>query len=130
MGQQQLLLIILGVIVVGIAVAVGINFYGANSVSSNRDAVIADLTTLASNAHDYYRKPASLGGGNGSFAGWTVPSSLSQTGNMSLAVVATVAAQRISLLGTGKDIGTDGVTTVTVTMIISPNSATSTTINN
>jgi len=46
MGQQQLLLIVLGVIVVGIAVIVGINLFTVNAVSSNRDGVTADLTNL------------------------------------------------------------------------------------
>ncbi len=42
MGQQQLLLIILGVIIVGIAVAVGITMFQDNAVDQNRSAVIAD----------------------------------------------------------------------------------------
>ena len=43
MGQQQLLLIVLGVIIVGIAVVVGINVFTASSANANRDAVIADF---------------------------------------------------------------------------------------
>ncbi len=35
MGQQQLLLIVLGVIVVGIAVVVGINLFNANAEASS-----------------------------------------------------------------------------------------------
>ena len=54
MGQQQLLLIILGVIIVGIAVAVGITMFQDNAVDQNRSAVIADLTTLAAKAQQYY----------------------------------------------------------------------------
>ncbi len=53
MGQQQLLLIILGVIIVGIAVAVGITMFQDNAVDQNRSAVIADLTTLAAKAQRY-----------------------------------------------------------------------------
>ncbi|MDZ7766193.1 MAG: hypothetical protein U5K00_17525 [Melioribacteraceae bacterium] len=49
MGQQQLLLIVLGVIIVGIAVVVGINVFTASSAAANRDAVISDLTNLSSN---------------------------------------------------------------------------------
>jgi hypothetical protein len=33
MGQQQLLLIVLGVIVVGIAIAVGISLFNANAIN-------------------------------------------------------------------------------------------------
>jgi len=68
MGQQQLLLIILGVIVVGIAVAVGITMFQDNAVSANRDAVTNDLVNLAARAQQFYRRPTALGGGQGSFA--------------------------------------------------------------
>ena len=71
MGQQQLLLIILGVIIVGIAVAVGITMFQDNAVDQNRSAVIADLTTLAAKAQQYYAKPITLGGGGNSFVGLT-----------------------------------------------------------
>lgn len=69
MGQQQLLLIILGVIVVGIAVAVGITMFQDNAVSANRDAVTNDLVNLASRAQQFYRRPTALGGGGNSFVG-------------------------------------------------------------
>ena len=71
MGQQQLLLIILGVIIVGIAVAVGITMFQDNAVDQNRSAVIADLTTLAAKAQQYYSKPITLSGGGNSFVGLT-----------------------------------------------------------
>lgn len=71
MGQQQLLLIILGVIIVGIAVAVGITMFQDNAVDQNRSAVIADMTTLSAKAQQYYAKPVSLGGGGTSFVGLT-----------------------------------------------------------
>jgi Tfp pilus assembly protein PilE len=76
-GQQQLLLIILGVIVVGIAVAVGITMFADSAASSNRDAVIADLQNLAQRAQQFYRRPTFLGGGGNSF-------NLLTTGAMSL----------------------------------------------
>ena len=69
MGQQQLLLIILGVIIVGIAVAVGITMFQDNAVDQNRNAVIADLTNLSAKAQQYYAKPVTLGGGGNSFVG-------------------------------------------------------------
>ena len=67
MGQQQLLLIILGVIIVGIAVAVGITMFQDNAVDQNRSAIIADMTTLAAKAQQFYAKPISLGGGGNAF---------------------------------------------------------------
>ena len=53
MGQQQLLLIVLGVIIVGIAIAVGITMFKTNAQSSNRDQVINDLQNLAAKAQQY-----------------------------------------------------------------------------
>ncbi len=131
MGQQQLLLIVLGVIIVGIAVVVGINVFTASSVNANRDAVISDLTTLAAMAQQYYRKPVAMGGGGNKFKDgpntWSVPSSLKRTNNMSADVVATVTEQQVTLVGTGTEDDPDGGK-VKVTMIFGPNSITSTTI--
>ena len=128
MGQQQLLLIVLGVIIVGIAVVVGINVFTASSTSSNRDAVISDLTNLASMAQQFYRKPTALAGGNNTFTGWTIPTQLATTGNGSY--TATIAAQAVTIVGTGNQTGNDGSTSVKVTMIVGPTAITSTTVNN
>ena len=72
MGQQQLLLIILGVIVVGIAVAVGITMFTDSATSANRDAITNDLVNLSSRAQQYYRRPKSLAGGGNTFTGLTM----------------------------------------------------------
>ena len=72
MGTQQLLLIVLGVIIVGIAVVVGIGIFGNNSQQANADAVLQDCLRVAANAQGYYRKPAMLGGGGKSFVGLTL----------------------------------------------------------
>ena len=71
MGQQQLLLVILGVIIVGVAVVVGIGMFQDNAVDHNRALVIADLKTLASKAQHYYSRPMTMGGGSNSFVGLT-----------------------------------------------------------
>ena len=68
MGQQQLLLIVLGVIIVGIAVVVGINLFNANAEESTKDGVVSDCTNLGAMAQQYYKKPTSMGGGGNSFA--------------------------------------------------------------
>jgi len=74
MGQQQLLLIILGVIVVGIAVAVGIAMFSDSAINANRDSLSNDLVNLASRAQQFYRRPTSLGGGGNSFTRLTTSS--------------------------------------------------------
>ncbi|KAF0152878.1 MAG: hypothetical protein FD143_806 [Ignavibacteria bacterium] len=128
MGQQQLLLIVLGVIIVGIAVVVGINVFTASSSQANRDAVTADLTNLASLAHTYYRKPTALAGGGNTFTGWTVPAPIDTTGNGRY--TATVGAQSVTIVGIGNETGNDGTGKVQVTMIVGPDKITSTTVNN
>ena len=73
MGQQQLLLIILGVIIVGIAIAVGLSLFSAQSVQSNRDAIINDLNNLAAQAYQFRIRPTSMGGGQGDYTTFTIP---------------------------------------------------------
>ena len=89
MGQQQLLLIILGVIVVGIAIAVGISMFASGSVQANKDAIVNDMNNLAANAYQHRIRPCSMGGGAGSYTGvactpanaWIVPTKLDTTEN-------------------------------------------------
>jgi hypothetical protein len=81
MGQQQLLLIVLGVIVVGIAVVVGINLFNANAEEANKDGIVSDCTNLGAMAQQYFKKPASMGGGANSFIGWSLPNGLDSTAN-------------------------------------------------
>lgn len=71
MGQQQLLLVILVTIIVGIATVVAINTFGAAADSANLDAVRQDVAQIAAAAQGYYMKPAMLGGGGRSFEGIT-----------------------------------------------------------
>lgn len=73
MGQQQLLLIILGVIIVGIAIAVGLSLFSAQSIQSNRDAIINDLNNLAAQAYQYRIRPSSMGGGQGDYSSFAIP---------------------------------------------------------
>lgn len=126
MGQQQLLLIVLGVIIVGIAVVVGINVFTASSSSANRDGVVADLTTIASMGQQYYRKPTALGGGGNSFTGFSMPAlssvagdntaTATKTANGSYTV--TVTATELEIVGTGNETGNDGTNPVKVTMTV------------
>ena len=75
MGQQQLLLIVLGVIIVGIAVVVGINLFNANAEESAKDTLVSEGTNLGAMAQQYFKKPVALGGGGNSFTGFgTAPS--------------------------------------------------------
>ena len=81
MGQQQLLLIILGVIIVGIAIAVGLSLFSAQSVQSNRDAIINDLNNLAAQAYQFRIRPSSMGGGQGDYTTFAIPSKMKTNEN-------------------------------------------------
>lgn len=67
MGQQQLLLLVLGIVIVGLAVVVGIQAFGENQKKANSDALVNDGVRIASDAQAWVLKPTAFGGGNGSF---------------------------------------------------------------
>lgn len=71
MAQQQLYLIVLVLVILGLAVTIGIAMFQDNSASANRDAVANDLLSFAARAHEYYRRPAVHNGGGGSYVGLT-----------------------------------------------------------
>ena len=97
MGQQQLLLIILGVIIVGIAIAVGLSLFSAQSIQSNKDAIINDMNNVAAYCYQYKIRPASMGGGGGDYPGLTLPSKMVSNANGSYAV--TPAAGSVTIVG-------------------------------
>jgi len=123
MGQQQLLLIVLGVIIVGIAVVVGINLFNANAVSANRDGVISDLNNLGTMAQQFYKKPSSMLGGGNTFTGWTIPAQLDTTGNGTYTIT-TPGAQSVIITGTGTETGDNGSAKVQATAKVTPTAIT------
>jgi len=127
MGQQQLLLIVLGVIVVGIAVVVGINLFNANAVSANRDGVISDLNNLGSMAQQYFRKPTAMGGGGNTFTGFTVPAILDTSPNG--VYTTTVTATTVTITGTGNEKGDNGSSGVQHRAVVTSNATTITKLN-
>ncbi len=120
MGQQQLLLIVLGVIVVGIAVVVGINLFNANAEESAKDGVVSDCTNLGAMAQQFYKKPLSMGGGGNTFntggpsgAGFEIPASLVSTANGTYA--ATPSGTNCVIVGTPIETSYAWTVTTTVT---------------
>lgn len=79
MGQQQLLLITLGVIIVGIAVITGLILFEHSSNENKRNQIKSEGATLATMAQKYFRLPTTMGGGGRSFVGWTIPALLDTT---------------------------------------------------
>ena len=98
MGQQQLLLIILGAIVVGIMVFVGMTTFDAHSVQSNKDALTSSMQNIAADAYQYKMRPKAFGGGNPSYAGYTVPNKMLRDDNGSYAVSGSILSTQIVFL--------------------------------
>jgi hypothetical protein len=81
MGQQQLLLLILGVIIVGIAIIVGIEMFGAQSTESNKDGLTSSLVNISADAYQYKIRPRTLGGGLPSYLNYSIPLKLQSDEN-------------------------------------------------
>jgi hypothetical protein len=71
MGQQQLLLIILVSIIVGIAMIIAVSSFFQVNENVNETQVYQSLNELAGDAQAYYHKPKTLGGGGRSYEGIT-----------------------------------------------------------
>lgn len=106
MGQQQLLLILLGIIIVGIAIFMGINLFRANAIESKRNIVTNELVNLAAMAQKYYLSPKALGGGGRSFIGWDVPSELRVTATGSYRRES-VTDDSLIIMGVGNEVVTN-----------------------
>ncbi|HQU71623.1 MAG TPA: hypothetical protein PKV71_09635 [Calditrichia bacterium] len=145
MGQQQLLLIVLSVIIVGIAVAVGVNMFRSGAIDANRQALISDVVNYGAKAQRHYRTPTQLGGGSQNFDGFkmngidtanangTYAANNNIPGNNSK-VVGSVAALSgtvgtIYIIGSGNEIGDDGTNPVKVYAKVTADSIVSTIMN-
>jgi len=100
MGQQQLHLIVLGIIIVGLAVITGLGNFQNNAVQSNRDAVIMDLNHLASFSQAYFKKVKGYGGRGHSFIGYAIPTQLENNDNGTYDIISTLP-QKVIIQGTG-----------------------------
>lgn len=126
MGQQQLLLIVLGVIIVGIAVLFGIILFRQNSIDQKRDQLINEGMVVANNAREYFYKPSVYGGGQYTFTGWVIPSQMISSANGSY--VAIVSPNSVEITGTGNEL-VSGTDLVAVKFIVKRDSAITTIIH-
>ena len=110
MGQQQILLIVLALIIVGVAIAISVQLFRANAIESKRDILVEETTYLGTMAIQYFKKPTELGGGNQDFTGWQIPSQMIQTANGNF-MIAAVTPDEVTITGTGSEVvtGTDSI---------------------
>lgn len=126
MGQQQILLIVLGVIVVGLAIAVGLTMFQDYMIDQKRDLLVKECIRLSGLAHEYYRRPTTLGGGGQSFTGWQIDPEIVKTSTSRYSTK--VEAQQVEIVGTG-DILVNGTDSLKVQMIVQPDDFTITPLN-
>jgi len=125
MGQQQLLLLLVGVILIGLAIVIVVKLFDVNALESNRDAVYIDTLSLVANAQHYYQLPRMLSGGGGSFVGYTLPEELVQNENGTY-TVSNVTESSVTITGVGNEQDPEG-RSYQVTTIATPNSVQSST---
>ena len=65
MGQQQLILLVLATVIVGVAIVVGIRAFTENSVKSVADAMTQESVKIANDLQAWKKKPAPFGGQTG-----------------------------------------------------------------
>jgi hypothetical protein len=130
-AQQQLLLITLVVIILGLTIAVAVSMFGDSAVDANRDAVSGDLLGFAARAHEFHRRPSLFNGGGGSFLRLTsdvaglaritnLPGGKSNNGVYSIHTAGTT--DRVVLQGVGTEQTSDGHY-VTVRVLVREGSA-------
>jgi hypothetical protein len=117
MGSQQQLIIIVGVLMVGLSIAIGITLFVDSASASNRDAIASDLESYAARAQVFHRRPRSLGGGGNSFVGFQLSPASSKNSNGEYSVH-DASATSIVIEGFGHEIGYDRSTPVKVAMTV------------
>ncbi len=129
MGQQQLLLIVLGFIVVTTAVIIGINMYTAAETEANREALVSVLISLGSMAQEYYNTPAMFGGGNRNFKKWKIPKSYNKFEGGTFKVKFNKKEQEVTITATGTAKGWNNKKKVEVEANVKPTSMKIKTLN-
>ncbi len=112
MGQQQLLILVLVVLIAGLAIFGGLNLIRANNQSHERDMLIHRMNVLVGEARTYAAKSSNFGGGEGSLKDFEAPASLTASDGMR--IYTTTGQKWILFQGYGTETGNDGQTPVQV----------------
>ncbi len=109
MGQTQLFLVVLGMMLIGIAIYVGVSIFSANTVEDSRNAIIVDLQNFAARANAFYWKPTTQGGGGKSFAGISMSSVYPMSENANAAYhIESAQDDQCIISGVGKVVTSNG----------------------
>lgn len=111
MGSQQLLLIALGIIVVGVAIVAGVGIFDSGQKQADIDGMATEIQLLGQDAIKYYHTPASLLGGGRNFQNWVIPEPRDSTVYGSYVITGTPDALSATIVGT---LNSGGTITATV----------------
>jgi hypothetical protein len=81
MGVQDLLMLVLSIILVGVAVAIGVRMFNDQSHRAAEQYLVQDLESLASHAVALYQTPRSQVGFGRSYSGMTIDNLTSSPSN-------------------------------------------------
>lgn len=62
MGTQQILMLVIGVIIVGLAITVGFVTFNNGSYNSNKSAIAVEMQEMSTRLMQYWMLPTSMGG--------------------------------------------------------------------
>lgn len=122
MGQQQLLLLVVTTVIVGLALIIGVEVFGSSMAKANEDSVRKDIIEISSRLQQYYRTPQELGGGGYNFASSLTFNNIgyyddgvSGTGyeNANGTYTISVSGSVVTIEGTGNEAGTTLTYTLT-----------------
>ena len=139
MGYQQILMLVLGVIIIGISVAVGLDMFTQEMMKMNRQSIISDMNIFAGVANAYYKSPPNMGGGNriwdvdkmGLWFGFNYDVVNNTIVNHNGTYLFSANGDVLTIIGTGTSIGNDGSTNVeAILQLTGENCEIITTINN
>jgi hypothetical protein len=112
MGQQQLLLIVLGAIIVGLGIYGGTRMVAGANQENERDQLVQQMNILVAEAKKYAARPAHLGGGGNDLTGFSAPAMMSTTDRFTINV--TSGTNWVLFQAFGSVTGDDGETPVQV----------------
>jgi hypothetical protein len=115
MGTQQILLIVLSVIIVGAAIAVGITMFNNQAYSANKSAIASDAQSFGTQIVQYYKTPESQGGAGKKvenmtsgkileYIGWGTDTTLDNENGIFSIDVDDPFVDEVTVLGDGKEV--------------------------
>lgn len=122
MGQQQLLLIVLGALIVGMAMYAGLRVMDNINESSDRDQLMSQMQYVIAEARKFAAKPTYLGGGEGTLTGFSAPQNMTITNRFR--IYASPSEGALTLVGFGSVTGNDGENPVNVVLTFTLNGGT------